>query len=95
VDALTGAVVVLSLSTAVLLLAQRRWLLGMLVLAYLAPAIAIDLPAAGRMTAVLFPMFIALASALRNCYLFWTVTVSFALLQLFLAARFYTWRTPY
>jgi hypothetical protein len=76
------------------LLARREWLYGMLILAYLAPAVAIDLPATGRMTALLFPAFIVLAEKLDG-YRFVLLTMLFGAGEWWLATRFFTWRTPY
>ncbi len=64
------------------------------VVAYLVPAIYIDTPSIGRMTSVLFPVFLALASLLNPAR---TVLVAgcFFALQLWMAARFFTWHTPF
>ena len=61
---------------------------------YLVPAIFIDTPSVGRMTSVLFPSFLTLASALSPGR---TVGVAcvFLSLQLWMAGRFFTWHTPY
>jgi hypothetical protein len=60
----------------------------------IAPALALDLPAIGRMTAVLFPAFLALG---RFAPSRWhpPVVVLFALFQGFLATLFYTSRPPW
>ena len=95
VDALTALVVSLALVAATYLFIKKHWLYGVLILAYMAPAILIDLPAAGRMTAVVFPMFLALALLLKQRLAFWSVVALFGFAQVILAARFFTWRTPF
>ncbi|HZP47514.1 MAG TPA: mannosyltransferase family protein [Vicinamibacterales bacterium] len=82
------------LAASVWLLARRQWLYGMLILAYLGPAIAIDLPATGRMTALLFPAFFILAERFRGVR-FAALAILFAVGQAWLASRFFEWRTPY
>lgn len=62
--------------------------------AYLLPAMLINLPAVGRMTAVLFPAFLGLAAVLTG-WRFALVAGACALLQLWLAARFFTWQHPF
>jgi hypothetical protein len=94
VDAITGVCVLLTLGTSLALIWRRDWLNGMLGLCYLAPALLIDLPAAGRMTAVVFPTFVALARLLRGAP-YVGVVVAFALVQAYLAARFFLWRPPF
>jgi hypothetical protein len=76
------------------LVRRRDWIGAAFVAVYLLPALAIDLPAIGRMTAVLFPAFIALASILtrRQAHI---VAGLFGIGQVWLAARFFTWRTPF
>jgi len=95
VDAITGLVILSALSLAGYLFWQRKWLFGALIVVYLLPAIVIDLPATGRMTAVLFPLFIALASLASSPRLFWSVAVIFTLLQALLTVHHYTWRPPF
>ncbi len=76
------------------LLVTRRWLYGTLMLAYLAPAIAIDLPAVGRMTALLFPAFVVLGERFRGAR-FAVLAALFAAGEAWLTWRFFQWRTPY
>lgn len=95
VDALTALSIIVAVATAGFLLFNRRWLYGVLILAYIAPAVLIDLPAAGRMTAPAFPIFLVLASWLKWRPAFWVTAALFGLGQAFLAARFFTWRTPF
>jgi hypothetical protein len=94
VDAIAVACVVGSLAGA--LAAGRRfgWRFALFPLAYLLPALLIDLPAIGRMTSVLFVSFVGLASALGNRQTLVVAGMS-ALLQCWLAARFFTWQTPH
>jgi hypothetical protein len=79
---------------AIVLIARREWLYGVLIVAYLAPAIAIDLPATGRQTAVLFPAFILLGQRVNRRWLI-PLAVVFAALQGWFAWRFFSWETPY
>jgi hypothetical protein len=81
-------------AASIVLIVRRRWLYGMIILAYLAPAIAIDLPATGRLTAVLFPAFVLAASRLQRRW-FAMLTVLFAAGQIWFACRFFLWETPY
>ena len=94
VDAVTLVCTGLVLGTAAIAAWERRWLAAALIGCYLAPALLIDLPATGRMTAVLFPVFIVLATHLGR-----TSTVVLAVIfgagQAYLAARFFLWMTPY
>lgn len=76
------------------LAARRRTLYGVLMVSYLAPAIAIDLPATGRMTALLFPAFIVLGAKLKRTA-FVAVAVGFAAVQVWFAWRFFSWLPPY
>jgi hypothetical protein len=63
-------------------------------IAYITPAVLIDLPSTGRMTSVLFPSFLALATILTRAQALAIGLVFFAG-QLWFAARFFTWQTPY
>lgn len=78
------------------LLAARRhgWYLAAFPIAYLLPALAINLPAIGRMTCVLFPGFLGLASVLSRTRVLALGALG-AVLQIWLAMRFFTWQTPY
>jgi hypothetical protein len=67
---------------------------GAYTLASLAPALAIDAGSLGRFTSVLFPAFMAVGSALSTRQVYGVATV-FLMLQLWLAARFFTWQTPF
>jgi Mannosyltransferase (PIG-V) len=62
--------------------------------AYLVPAVVIDTPSVGRMTSVLFPSFLTLAIMLNPARTL-AVAIVFLSLQLWMAARFFTWHTPY
>ncbi len=64
------------------------------VVANLLPPILIDLPAFGRMTSVMFPVFVALALALRSS---WALPIAgaFTIVQVLAASLFYTWRQLY
>lgn len=95
VDAITAVATAMSLVLSGVLLGQRKWLLGILAIGYILPAILIDLPAAGRMTAVVFPLFICLASLIHSSRVFWAVAGVMWILQLALAMAHYTWRPPY
>jgi heme/copper-type cytochrome/quinol oxidase subunit 4 len=76
------------------MMVRRQWLYGVLIVAYLAPAVAIDLPATGRMTALLFPVFVWLASRVRGGW-FVALASLFAYGEGWLAWRFFLWQTPY
>ena len=93
-DALSFVAVVWMVAAAVALLARRQWLYGSVILAYLAPAVAIDLPATGRLTAVLFPAFILLGARLRQRW-FFVLASLFMAGQVWFACRFFLWKTPY
>lgn len=93
-DILTAAAVLIALAAAMVLLKRREWLYGVLIVAYLAPAVLIDLPAAGRMTAVLFPVWFAVAASVRAPALL-LVAACAMLLQLTLAARHFVWQPPF
>jgi hypothetical protein len=94
VDALTFVALMLMVGLALWLASQRRWLYAVLMLAYITPAVVIDLPAAGRMTALLFPAFLVLGSRLSGAS-FLALTAMFALGQAWFAWRFFLWRSPY
>lgn len=73
---------------------RRRWLYAVLLPAYLLPALAVDLPAVGRMTSVLFPGFLVLTHMVSRRW--WLpAAAAFALIQSGLAVLHYTWRPPY
>ncbi len=93
-DAVTAGGVLLALGGSIYLLWRREWLLGTFAWAYLAPALLINLPATGRMTAVVFPTFLCLASALSGRAARVT-SVAFMSLQCLLAARYFLWLGPY
>jgi len=94
VDAITLVVTVIALAAAGVAVRRREWLYAALIAGYLAPALAIDLPATGRLSAVLFPVFLWLArstpprprAALAGL---------FALTQAYLAVQFFLWKPPY
>lgn len=94
VDALTFVALVLMVAVALWLASRRQWLYAVLMLAYIAPAVAIDLPAAGRMTSLLFPAFLVLGSRLSGAPFHALVTV-FGLGQAWFAWRFFLWSSPY
>ena len=94
VDAWSFVAAAVMTTAAVVLLVRRQWLYGVLVVAYLAPAIAIDLPATGRMTALLFPAFILLGKRFRGAA-FVALAAVFTVGQIWFAWRFFLWRTPY
>ena len=82
------------LAASVHLIVRRQWLYAFLMPAYLAPALAIDLPATGRMTALLLPALILLSDRVKG-WRFVALTVLFGAGQVALAWRFFAWRTPY
>ncbi len=94
VDAITCGCTAWMLVMAAVLAVRRRWLYSALIVFYLLPAIAIDLPALGRMTAVLFPAFIASASLVRG-RAYAALVVLLGVGQAFLAGRFFLWQPPY
>lgn len=94
IDWLTLPIVITMITIAAWLAAQRQWLYAVLMLAYLAPALVIDLPAAGRMTALLFPAFLVLGGRLRGAP-FVALAAIFAVGQAWFAWRFFLWTTPY
>ena len=81
-------------ATGVWLLARREWLYGGIVLAYLAPAVAIDLQAIGRMTSLLFPVFIVLGARVKGAR-FGVLAAVFLGLQIWFSCRFFLWQSPY
>jgi hypothetical protein len=94
VDAATALAVGLSIFTAIWHFRRRNVLFGTIIIAYLAPALVIDLPATGRMTSVLFPIFLSAADMWRG-WRFAAVACAFGTGQLLLAARYFLWLTPY
>lgn len=94
VDAVTGVAVVFMIGVAAWIAAKRQWLYAALMVGYIAPAIALDLPASGRMTSLLFPAFIVVGSSLRR-WPFAVLVAIFAIGQAWLAWRFFSWSTPY
>jgi hypothetical protein len=94
VDAATAASILLMAAIAIFLLFRRQWLYAALIVAYLAPALAIDLNATGRLTSVLFPAFIAIAVATGRTSGALVATL-FAAGQILLAVRFFDWKTPF
>jgi len=93
-DALSFAAAAGMIAAALRMLIRRQWLYGSMILAYLAPAVAIDLPATGRMTALLFPVFVAIGARVSGLRFAALATV-FAASEIWLAYRFFLWRTPY
>jgi hypothetical protein len=93
-DLLAFMAAVTMIGTGLWLLWRRRWLYGGLMLAYLSPAVAIDLPATGRLTAVVFPMFIVLGAWCKGRTFFGLASL-FAAGQIWFAWRFFIWKTPY
>lgn len=94
VDALTAIAAFVTIATCFMWLRRGHWLEGVLGLCYLAPALAIDLPATGRMTAVVFPTFIMLGRWLTGVRYGIVVGLA-AALQAWLAARFFLWQAPF
>ena len=94
VDVLTFLATVVALGTALWQALRREWLFAIWTVAYLAPAVAVDLPATGRMTAVLVPVFIQLARNLKG-RAFAAAVLLLCAGQLALAVRFYSWQPPY
>lgn len=94
VDVISTACVLLMLAMAAVLAVRREWLYTALIACYLAPALAIDLPAKGRLTAVLFPAFIAIAT-LVNRRSAVALALIFSIAQAWLAARFFQWQPPF
>jgi Gpi18-like mannosyltransferase len=95
VDVVTVLSVLASLAAAILLTLRREWLLAAIVVVYLAPAIVLNMTALGRMTSVLFPVFIAVAPLLKTRWLLYVVAGAFVICQWYFAARFSLWLTPY
>lgn len=85
--ALSVAAVVLASIACVRL--RRQWAYSCFVVVYLAPAILIDLPAVGRMTSVLFPVFLWQARWPRIPAL--VALGLYVLLQIWCAVVFITW----
>jgi len=94
VDAATFAAVCLSLILGMVYAYRRQWLYAALVAGYLFPALLIDLPAAGRMTSVLFPTFLMMGHALRG-WSFLVVLGVFAVGQAYFASEYFSWRPPF
>jgi hypothetical protein len=63
-DAASVACVVVVLLLCFVMLYRRWWLEATFTLAYLVPGLVLDIPSLGRMTSVLFPAYLALASLL-------------------------------
>jgi hypothetical protein len=93
-DVIAFVAVTLMIGVSVAALMRREWLNGAIVLAYLAPAIAIDLPAVGRLSALMFPAFIFLSRKIHGAT-FAATFVLFLAGQMWFAYRFFLWRTPY
>jgi hypothetical protein len=94
VDAITWGCVFGMLLLAGLLATRRQWLYSVLMVDYLVPAMLIDLPAIGRMTAILFPASLYLAPRLsRSAFGVWVLASS--ALQALLSMRFFAWTPPY
>jgi hypothetical protein len=94
VDALTFVAIVFALAMSGLSLARRRWLWAALTICCLLPALLIDLPATGRITSVLFPVFLQLALIVRDRARL-ALILLFALGQAWLAMRFFLWLPPF
>jgi hypothetical protein len=94
IDWLTLVLVITMITIAAWLATQRQWLYAVLMLAYIPPALVIDLPATGRMTALLFPAFLVLGTRLRGAS-FVALAAAFAVGQAWFAWRFFLWTTPY
>lgn len=94
VDAMAVACVAFMLALAVRFAVRRELLYAALIVGYLAPALAIDLPSLGRLTTVLFPAFIAVASMAGRVSGV-VVAVIFATGQVWLAWLFFQWLPPF
>ncbi|HTI36549.1 MAG TPA: mannosyltransferase family protein [Vicinamibacterales bacterium] len=94
VDAVSLVVVAMMIGCAIRLAVERQWLYAAIIVCYLAPAIAINLPAIGRMTSLLFPAFFLLARRFRGVT-FAAVAILFAVAQAWLAWRFFLWKMPF
>ena len=93
VDALTLAATLFAVAIAAWCAVRREWLFAVWILAYLAPALAIDLQATGRMTAVLAPLFIV--SSRMGARTFCLVLTLFGAGQAMMAIEFFSWRPPF
>jgi Mannosyltransferase (PIG-V) len=94
VDAIVVLAVLFTLVTAVIAFRKLGPAYAILSLAYLIPALVVDIPSVGRMTSVLFPSFLALA-AITTARQTLAVAAIWFPIQLWFAARFFTWQTPY
>jgi hypothetical protein len=94
VEAVTLACVLWMIGMAALMLWRRQWLYGCIIACYLAPALAVDLLSIGRMTAVLFPAFIA-AAGMFSGRGFLAVATVLAGGQAYFAWRFFLWLPPF
>ena len=94
VDLLTVVSVVTSVVGIALAVRRFGWYLAAFPALYVLPALVLNLPATGRMTSVLFPAFIGIASTIprTGCFI---IAAVFAALQLWLSLRFFTWQTPF
>lgn len=93
-DAVTVVCVLLMLGLSIVMLWRRQWMEAAFTLAYLVPGTVIDIPSLGRMTAVLFPGYVTLATLLTR-RLTWAVAAAFGALQLLFAFRFFGWMPPF
>jgi hypothetical protein len=93
-DAVTVLCVLLMLGLSLAMLWRRQWMEATFTLAYLLPGTVIDIPSLGRMTAVLFPGYVTLATLLSR-RLTWTLAAAFGALQLLFAFRFFAWMPPF
>jgi hypothetical protein len=93
-DAATVVCVLLMLGLSLVMLRRRQWMEATFTLAYLVPGTVIDIPSLGRMTSVLFPAYVTLATLLSRRQS-WTLAAAFGALQLLFAFRFFGWLPPY
>jgi hypothetical protein len=94
VDAIVIAAVVFAAITAWIAARRLGPAYGIFVIAYLVPALALNIPSVGRMTCVLFPCFLGLATMLTSRQTI-ALVVTWLPIQLWFATRFFTWQTPY
>lgn len=93
-DAVTFAAALLAAVAAAVYFWRRDWLYGGFVAAYVFPALVIDLPATGRMTAVLFPVAFLLARHVKG-WAYVLLASAFACGQFWFARQFFLWRPPF
>ena len=93
-DAVTAVCVLLMLGLSLVMLRRRQWMEATFTFAYLLPGTVIDIPSLGRMTSVLFPAYVTLATLLSRRQA-WALAAAFGALQLLFAFRFFGWLPPF